>query len=146
MQRAAWVSLKPLTYFITQAKLLVANILRSLIKRSLKKRSKRFSKITLLARYNFNSIKVADLFYWWISLTWMCLDIKKKWMLELKRHLLSPSVHLLQWFSASLLSSTPLWTTLSKFTMGRLNIPVFSAPSPVHTQVRANKISFWCNY
>lgn len=65
-------------------------------------------------------------------------------MLKRKCHLLFLSVHLLQWFSASSPSSTPLWTTLSKFTMGRLSIPVFSAPSPVHTQVRLHKISFWC--
>lgn len=29
--------------------------------------------------------------------------------------------------------------------MGRLSIPVFSAPSPVHTQVHIHKISFWCH-
>lgn len=72
-------------------------------------------------------------------------DVKQKFMLKLKCYLLSLSVHLLQWFSASSPSSTPLWTTLSKFTMGRLSIPVFSAPSPVHTQVHIHKISFWCH-
>lgn len=90
-------------------------------------------------------LKVAVLLNWSISLTWKYLNVKKKFMLKLQCHLLLLSVHLLQWFSASSLSSTPLWTTLSKFTMGQLSIPVFSALSPVHTQVRIHKISFWCN-
>lgn len=83
---------------------------------------------------------------WLISQTRMGLDVKKKFMLKLKCHLLSVSVHLLQWFSASLPSSTPLWTTLSKFTMAPLSTPVFSAPSPVHTQVRIHTISSWCHF
>lgn len=90
-------------------------------------------------------LKGAVLLIWSISLTRTYLNVKKTFMLKLKCHLLLLSVHLLQWFSASLPSSTPLWTTLLKFMMGRLSIPVFSAPCLVHIQVRIHKISFWCN-
>lgn len=107
-----------------------------------KKHLKRVSRVNLRARLTFNSIKICC---WSTSLARNYVDVKKKFILKVKCHLLSLSFHLLQWFSASSPSSTPLWMTLSKFTMVQLSIPEFSAPFLVHTQVRIHKFSFWCN-
>lgn len=60
-------------------------------------------------------------------------------------HLLSLCVRLPQWSSANSPSSRPLSTTLWKFTMGRLSIPGFSAPSLVPTQVRKHENPFLCH-